>query len=145
MKRFVAAALLFGACAMAYAQPSGHPIELSADGDGSAQLTLHHDGVGGVLRVQATFESHTPVKDSTEAHAKSRGFVGELRIDGKPCSEARGRVVARDGQADGRASTSCSIGTNGDKSVTVEAVVVKSDDVDRDDVKVTLHVDKIAF
>jgi hypothetical protein len=117
-------------------------MHLGAGGDGVARLALQADGVGGVLRVRADFDVDVLVKDSTEAHSKARSFIGEIRIDGKPCSDARARLHAEDGRARAHASTSCSIGSNGDHPVNVEAVVVKNEDMDRDDVRVTLSAEK---
>jgi len=117
-------------------------MHLGAGGDGVARLSLQSDGVGGVLRVMANFDIDVLVKDSTEAHSKGRSFIGEIRIDGKPCSDAHARLHAQDGRARAHTSTSCSIGSNGDHPISVEAVVVKSDDVDRDDVRVTLSAEK---
>ncbi|MEO8672034.1 MAG: hypothetical protein ABI411_12025 [Tahibacter sp.] len=126
----------------AHAQSAGHGWGLTASGDGSAKLVLQADGTAGVLRVRADFGSDVLVKSSEEAHSRGRWFVGEIRVDGKVCSDARARLHAEDGRAHAHASTSCSIGVSGDKAVTVEAVVVKSDDVDRDEVRVEIAADK---
>ena len=140
--RTLLAALAFTATGLAQAQGPDAGLHLSASGDGEAKLTLHNDGVSGVLRAQVQFSVGVPVKDSTEAH-KTRSFTGELRIDGKPCADARGRVKAFDGAANGEASTSCSVGTNGDKVIAVTAVVTKVDGIDAEDVKVLLSADKL--
>ena len=137
LKICIAAALCLAA-SVSYADD----MHLGAGGDGVAKLSLQADGVGGVLRVKADFDVEILVKDSTEAHSKSRWFIGEIRIDGKPCSDARARVHAEEGRARAHASTSCSIGTNGDHPISVEAVVVKNEDVDRDDIRVVLSAEK---
>jgi hypothetical protein len=138
MLKICIAAALSLAASVSYADD----MHLGAGGDGVAKLALQADGVGGVLRVRADFDVDVLVKDSNEAHSKGRSFVGEIRIDGKPCSDARARLHAEDGRAHAHAGTSCSIGSNGDHPTSIEAIVVKNDDVDRDDVRVTLSAEK---
>lgn len=142
MLKLSVATVLTLAAGLAGAQPVEHGAMLRASGDGEAQLALHNDGVSGVLHVQASFFAELPVKDSTEAHDHSRWFTGELRIDGKPCAQARARLHPRDGVAKAHASTSCSIGVNGDRPLQVQAVVLKSDGLERDEIEVQLEADK---
>jgi len=140
-RSILAAAMLFGVAALAHAQPAS--LELTARGDGAAKLAMQADGAGGVLRVEANFSADILIKDSSEAHARSRWFTGEIRIDGKPCSDARGRLRPDQGRAVAQAGTSCSIGVNGDKPVTIEAIVLKGEDVDRDEIRVDLRASKV--
>jgi len=143
VNKFLLASALILASAGARAQPLDAGLRLSAGGDGAARLALQADGRSGVLRVSAHFDVDLPVRDSAEAHDKGRWYEGEIRIDGKPCSGARARLHADQGMAQGRASTSCSIGIGADRAVQVEAVVLKAEGVARDEVRVSLAAEKL--
>ena len=140
MNTYAAALLVLVATAATASSNQG--VDLHARGDGFAKLAIQSDSLPGVLTVHASFNYDSPVKDSTEAHSHSRGFQGEIRIDGKPCSDAHGRVAARDGNATSQAATSCSVGVPGDRTIVVEGIVTKADGIDREDVRVELQAFK---
>jgi hypothetical protein len=134
-----ALALTLAASGTALAQaPAG--IALEASGDGEAHLALESGNTQTSVRAHVSFLIERQAKDSTEAH-KSGWFLGELRIDGKPCSTARGRVEAVGGVARGHAGTSCTVTIKQERPVSVEAVVVKSEGIEREDVTVQLSAD----
>jgi hypothetical protein len=142
LKTCLAAALSLAAT-IACAHDEDRRAGFMASGDGAAHLSLLGSDVKGPRRlaITATFLVDLPVMDSTEAHAKSRWFSGEILVDGKPCADTRARVRADAGRAHAEASASCEIGVTSQNRIKIEAVAGKADGLDRDDVHVELVVD----
>lgn len=144
MFKICLAAALSLAAVVAHAHEAEYRAGFSASGDGEAHLSLLGSDVKAGprrLAITATFLVDLPVMDSTEAHAKTRWFSGEILVDGKSCADTRARLRADGGRAHAQASASCEIGAASQNKIKIEAVAGKADGLDRDDIHVELVVD----